>query len=70
MSSDSETKPLHTLEAAQLQAAQPEDSVWLSASAGSGKTQVLTARVVRLVLAGSRPEEILGLTVTRSLIHI
>ncbi len=66
MSSDSETKPLHTLEPAQLLAAQPDDSVWLSASAGSGKTQVLTARVIRLLLAGSRPEEILCLTFTKA----
>ena len=34
----------------QLLAADPEDNVWLSASAGTGKTQVLSARVLRLLL--------------------
>ena len=32
----------------QLKAAEPEDNVWLSASAGTGKTQVLTARIKRM----------------------
>lgn len=40
--------------------------VWLSASAGTGKTQVLTARVLRLLLHGARPESILCLTFTRA----
>ena len=31
-------------------AVDPRDSVWLSASAGTGKTQVLSARVLRLLL--------------------
>jgi ATP-dependent helicase/nuclease subunit A len=66
MSSESEVKPLHHLKSAQLLATEPEESVWLSASAGSGKTQVLTARVIRLLLAGSRPEQILCLTFTKA----
>ena len=32
----------------QLAAVQPSDNVWLSASAGTGKTQVLSARGLRL----------------------
>ena len=34
----------------QAHAVVPERSVWLSASAGTGKTQVLSARVLRLLL--------------------
>lgn len=40
--------------------------VWLSASAGTGKTQVLTARVLRLLLHDARPESILCLTFTKA----
>ena len=35
------------------QAAEPSDSVWVAASAGTGKTTVLTDRCLRLLLAGS-----------------
>ena len=38
----------------------------LSASAGTGKTQVLTARVLRLLLQGARPDSILCLTFTKA----
>jgi ATP-dependent helicase/nuclease subunit A len=45
----------------------PDDNVWLSASAGTGKTQVLTARVFRLLLEpGVRPDAILCLTFTKA----
>ncbi len=48
-------------------AVDPRDSVWLSASAGTGKTQVLSARVLRLLLTpGVRPEHILCLTFTKA----
>ena len=50
MSEDTSLKPLYPLIPAQLAAVQPEENVWLSASAGTGKTQVLTARVIRLLL--------------------
>lgn len=51
----------------QALAVAPEDSVWLSASAGTGKTQVLSARVLRLLLReGVRPSEILCLTFTKA----
>jgi ATP-dependent helicase/nuclease subunit A len=51
---------------AQQAAVVPDANVWLSASAGSGKTQVLSARVIRLLLAGAKPEEILCLTFTKA----
>jgi len=44
----------------------PDANVWLSASAGSGKTQVLSGRVIRLLLSGAKPEEILCLTFTKA----
>lgn len=51
----------------QALAVEPHDSVWLSASAGTGKTQVLSARVLRLLLTpGVRPEHILCLTFTKA----
>ena len=51
----------------QAKAADPSDSVWLSASAGTGKTQVLSARVLRLLLRPDvRPEQILCLTFTKA----
>lgn len=43
---------LATLDPRQGAAADPESHVWLGASAGTGKTQVLSARVLRLMLAG------------------
>ncbi len=59
-------KPLPQLEGAQAQAADPAVHASLSASAGTGKTQVLTARVLRLLLQGARPESILCLTFTKA----
>ncbi len=50
---------------AQAAAADPEVHAWVAASAGTGKTQVLTARVLRLLLSGARPESILCLTFTK-----
>jgi len=51
----------------QLLAADPEDNVWLSASAGTGKTQVLSARVLRLLLREDvSPSQILCLTFTKA----
>ncbi len=50
----------------QRRAAEPDASVWVSASAGTGKTKVLTDRVLRLLLAGVPPENILCLTFTRA----
>ncbi|MEQ8355661.1 MAG: double-strand break repair helicase AddA [Kiloniellaceae bacterium] len=52
--------------AAQREAADPECSVWVSASAGSGKTKVLVDRVLNLLLRGSDPGKILCLTFTKA----
>ncbi len=58
---------LHPLKDEQKAAARPDDLVWLSASAGTGKTQVLTARVFRLLMRPDvRPENILCLTFTKA----
>ena len=48
----------------QLAASDPASSVWVNASAGAGKTTVLTKRVTRLLLSGVPPEKILCLTYT------
>ena len=51
---------------AQHRASDPTASVWVGASAGTGKTKVLTDRVLRLLLGGTAPERILCLTFTRA----
>ena len=43
----------------------PANSVVIEACAGSGKTWLLVSRIVRLLLAGVRPSEILAITFTR-----
>ena len=50
----------------QRKATRPDVSVWVSASAGTGKTKVLTDRVLRLLLDGTPPERLLCLTFTRA----
>lgn len=50
----------------QRRAADPTRSVWVSASAGTGKTKVLTDRVLSLLLSGTPPHKILCLTFTRA----
>lgn len=50
----------------QAEAADPAASVWVSANAGTGKTHVLTMRVLHLLLAGTPPERILCLTYTKA----
>ncbi|MHA6719515.1 double-strand break repair helicase AddA [Sphingomonas sp. RS6] len=57
---------LHPLKGNQKLASDPRRHVWLSASAGTGKTQVLAARVWRLLLAGTDPSAILCLTFTKA----
>lgn len=60
-------KTFPALKGEQASASRPGSSdVWLSASAGTGKTQVLTARVLRLLLHDARPESILCLTFTKA----
>ena len=59
-------KPFPELKGEQAAASDPQAHASLSASAGTGKTQVLTARVLRLLLQGARPESILCLTFTKA----
>jgi ATP-dependent helicase/nuclease subunit A len=58
--------PLPLLKDEQARASAPDAQVRLSASAGTGKTQVLSARVLRLLLNGVKPESILCLTFTKA----
>ncbi|MCB1452601.1 MAG: UvrD-helicase domain-containing protein, partial [Rhizobiaceae bacterium] len=57
--------PADTVRAQKL-AARPDLSAWVSAHAGSGKTHVLSQRVVRLLLDGCEPSKVLCLTYTRA----
>lgn len=50
----------------QRRASNPLSSIWVEASAGTGKTKVLSDRVLRLLLNGVRPERILCLTYTKA----
>src|SRR5258708_35322339 len=50
----------------QRSAADGRVSVWVAASAGTGKTKVLTDRVLNLMLRGSPPGRILCLTFTKA----
>ncbi|MFM1813347.1 MAG: hypothetical protein RLZ98_42 [Pseudomonadota bacterium] len=51
---------------AQLKVSDPRASAWVSANAGAGKTHVLKTRVLRLLLSGTPPDQILCLTYTKS----
>ncbi|HET9147088.1 MAG TPA: double-strand break repair helicase AddA [Acetobacteraceae bacterium] len=57
---------LQTAQSAQRAASDPEVSAFVAASAGSGKTKLLTDRLLRLMLAGTDPGRILCLTFTRA----
>ncbi|RYD95804.1 MAG: double-strand break repair helicase AddA, partial [Sphingomonadales bacterium] len=59
-------RALHPLKGNQRAASDPARHIWLSASAGTGKTQVLAARVWRLLLGGTDPGAILCLTFTKA----
>ena len=48
-----------------LASADPRKSVAVFASAGTGKTWLLVARILRLLLAGAEPDSILAITFTR-----
>ncbi|SNB65252.1 DNA helicase/exodeoxyribonuclease V, subunit A [Arboricoccus pini] len=50
----------------QMRSADPKHSVWVTANAGTGKTRVLSDRILRLLLAGARPESILAITFTKA----
>ncbi|HEY1411486.1 MAG TPA: UvrD-helicase domain-containing protein, partial [Rhodopila sp.] len=51
---------------AQLVASDPAVSAFVAASAGSGKTKLLTDRLLRLMLSGAAPERIQCLTFTKA----
>ncbi|PEQ11430.1 double-strand break repair helicase AddA [Novosphingobium sp. PC22D] len=64
MSGPARIFPLH---GNQMEAVRPDDTVWLTASAGTGKTQVLSSRVLRLLLQPDvEPSQILCLTFTKA----
>jgi len=50
----------------QILATSPERSIWLSASAGTGKTFVLVNRLIRLILEGNDPRRIVCITYTKA----
>ncbi|MDH5721782.1 MAG: double-strand break repair helicase AddA [Alphaproteobacteria bacterium] len=70
--SDKQTSNEFGADELQRLASNPHESIWVSASAGSGKTKVLTDRVLRLLLPRSnglpatKPHKILCLTFTKS----
>ncbi|CAN5744889.1 double-strand break repair helicase AddA [soil metagenome] len=66
MAVSGDNRPLPHLKGNHAAASAPDAHVWLSASAGTGKTQVLTARVFRLLLRGVDPGAILCLTFTKA----
>ncbi|MGE3649498.1 MAG: double-strand break repair helicase AddA, partial [Reyranellaceae bacterium] len=53
-------------DAQQRLAIDPARSTWVMANAGTGKTHVLTNRILRLLLDGAQPQRILCLTFTRA----
>ncbi|MBB5985518.1 ATP-dependent helicase/nuclease subunit A [Sphingobium sp. B1D3A] len=57
---------LHPLTGDQAGASDPRGHRWVTASAGTGKTAVLSARVLRLLLQDVAPERILCLTFTKA----
>ena len=59
-------KPFPVLEGEQALAVDPAIHAAVKASAGTGKTQVLTGRVLNLLLSGARPETILCITFTKA----
>ncbi|MGV6802234.1 MAG: double-strand break repair helicase AddA [bacterium] len=56
----------HQATVTQRLVADPANSAWLIANAGSGKTKVLTDRVMRLLLTGASPSKILCITFTKA----
>ncbi|HTN11847.1 MAG TPA: double-strand break repair helicase AddA, partial [Acetobacteraceae bacterium] len=60
------TSPRDLANAAQLVASQPGVSAFVAASAGSGKTKLLTDRLLRLLLGGAEPARIQCLTFTKA----
>ncbi|MBN8927185.1 MAG: double-strand break repair helicase AddA [Rhodospirillales bacterium] len=63
---EGESSPRVRANRAQLDASDPGVSAFVAASAGSGKTKLLTDRLLRLMLAGAQPERIQCLTFTKA----
>lgn len=61
-----QVNPSESSSRAQQTASDPALSVWVSANAGTGKTKVLTDRVLRLLLKGTIPSRILCITYTKA----
>ena len=61
-----ERSPRDRANAEQLSASDPTVSAFVGASAGSGKTKLLTDRLLRLMLSGAPPERIQCLTFTKA----
>jgi ATP-dependent helicase/nuclease subunit A len=59
-------RPFPVLEGEQAEAVDPKIHAAVKASAGTGKTQVLTGRVLNLLLSGARPGTILCITFTKA----
>jgi ATP-dependent helicase/nuclease subunit A len=59
-------RPSEETKARQRRASDPAASAWVSANAGSGKTYVLSNRVVRLLLQGHEPAGVLCITFTKA----
>jgi ATP-dependent helicase/nuclease subunit A len=57
---------IETANREQLAASDPGVSAFVAASAGSGKTKLLTDRLLRLMLSGTPPQKILCLTYTKA----
>ncbi len=57
---------IETANQEQRDASDPATSAFVAASAGSGKTKLLTDRLLRLMLAGTKPQKILCLTYTKA----
>lgn len=60
------TKRINLASSKQRLASNPSFSVWVEASAGTGKTKVLSDRVLRLLLNDTSPSRILCLTYTKA----
>lgn len=63
---EEKSKLSHIATSQQLSASNPAQSVWVEASAGTGKTKVLSDRVLRLLLNHVDPTKILCLTYTKA----
>jgi len=64
--SEREISPTSDINKKQNMASDPYVSVWVEANAGSGKTHVLVERVLRLLLIGVAPQNLLCLTFTNA----